>query len=83
MLRITYVVLACLFAILGMVSTIAGFAYTMHQLTSVGLSLDQAMEKGTTLGFLVSAVSFGGWIVFSFLFIREDERLEDDTERRP
>ena len=80
MLRKTYLVLAIVFAGFGMVSTVAGFAYTMYQLTVIGKTLDQSMEHGTILGFAISFVSFAGWILFSYLFVREDERLESDTD---
>jgi hypothetical protein len=79
MLRSIYFFCALLFAAVVVISTLAGFVYVMYQLTVIGRTLDEAMTHGTAFGMLVSGLGIVGWILFSYLFVVEDERLENSS----
>lgn len=83
MLRTLYFVLALLSALIGMLSTLAGFCYFVYSMSAGGMTLEQAMHHSTAVGMFVSAGSLIGWILFSYLFVQEDERLENDPGNHP
>lgn len=83
MLRTLYFALALLSAAVGMLSTLAGFCFVVYNMTVGGLTLDQAMEHGTAVGLLISSGSLIGWIIFAYLFVQEDERIENDPTNHP
>lgn len=78
MLRSVYFTLAMVSALLGILSTFAGFIYMVYWVSVGGLTLEQAMHQGTAVGMITSTASILGWILFSYLFVREDDRLENE-----
>ena len=78
MLRTLYFAGALIMAAIGMLGTFAGFVYVIYHISAGGLTLHEAMHQGTAVGMIVSSVSMIGWILFSYLFVREDDRLENE-----
>lgn len=78
MLRTFYFVAALAMAAIGILSTFAGFVYVVHSISVGGLALAEAMHRGTAVGLLISSASLLGWILFSYLFVMEDDRIENE-----
>lgn len=82
MLRTLYFVGALLSAFISVVSTLGGFIYIIYAVTR-GLSLEQAMSGGSAITALASTLAIVGWIIFSYLFVVEDDRIENQSGNTP
>lgn len=83
MLRGIYFALALMFAALGVVSGFIGFGIIGYQISINGLPLDVAIQQGSVIGFAISAISIIGWIVFSCLFVIQDDKEEHINDIEP
>lgn len=83
MLRALYFVGALLSAFISVVSTLGGFIYIIHAITVRGLSLEHAMSGGSAITALASTLAIVGWIIFSYLFVVEDDRIENLSGNTP
>lgn len=82
MRRTLYFVLALVFAAFFMLGAFFGFSYGVYQLTTLNRTLEEAMNHGTGLTFIVSSIGLLGWIVCAYLFVQEDERIEIEEEQQ-
>lgn len=79
MLRTFYFALAIVFAGLFTFGGIGGVAYEAYQILN-NVPSDASSEMSSYIGWGITAIGALGYMVASFLFVREDDKHDTDND---